>query len=189
MTALQTAHSQFIHLARPIAALLGHIHSTMDSRASGAAGQKDSFFLGIQIQQSVALEHGQVYGPGSIHSHFLVHGDHHLQAGMPQCIVIQQRQSVGYGYTVVSPQTGSLCIDTVPLHRKFQRFTGHINSKFRLMHRHHIHMSLQDQGRLLLIARTGLLDDDDVPDLVLNILQPSFPGKARQIIADRLHIA
>ena len=162
---------------------------TAHSGTACTAGQENTLILRIQIHHTMTGQHGKVDASCSIHSYFLVNSNDDLQFGVSDGIGIQKCQRICHGNTVISAQAGTLSIDIVSVHGNLQSFRLHINVTVRLLHRHHIHMSLQNHSRFILVTRSSLLYDNHIFQLILNVKKSSGFCKIHKIITDLLHIA
>ena len=108
---------------------------------------------------------------------------------MGQGRVRQNGQDHGHGDPVVSAQRGILGPDPLTVGHQVQSLHRHILGAVLRLGADHVHVALQDDGSSPLIARRGLLPDDQVVGIVLPVLQAQLPGKARTQVADRLDVA
>ena len=137
--------------------------------STGAGNGEDSLVLGIQIQQHPAIEHGQVNHIRAQHSDFLIHRNYHFQRRMGNGRIIQQRQRVGNGNSVVTAQRGSVGIYILIVVSHIQTFCRHIQCAGRLLLADHVHMALQDHRGMVLHTAGAILKNDYIIRLVLNI--------------------
>ena len=186
MSAPETAHQDFCRTALSLPRL--HRKETFYPCPSRTAGQEDAFLLRIQIDHAAALQHGQVDAPGAVHAHFLVHGDDHFQTGMFYGFCVKKRQGICHRNAVIPAQAGALCRDFVSLHQNLKPLRPHVNVTVRLLHCHHVHMSLQNHGGFLFITGSRFLYHDNILPFILNAEKSPFLRKLRQIIADLPHI-
>ncbi len=190
MAALQSLHANlhdraFFRLNRLPLQRNIHIHP----RTAGTACDDDAFLFVVQIDQLSAAQHGQIDALRTCKTRLLLGGHHHFQARMLNILRIQQCQNVSHRNTVITAKTCPFRTHSAVPDAQPQRIFRHINITVRLLHRHHVHMPLQDIWRFLLITGCRLLDDDNVVQCILNALQSPLPGKLFQIIADLLLIA
>ena len=101
----------------------------------------------------------------------------------------KQRQGISNGNTVISAQAGVLRIQEISLHTQCQAVFFHINGSSRFLNGYHIHMSLQDDCRLLFISPACRLLYDNILHFVLYAGKIMLFGKRNQIVADAFHIS
>ena len=166
----------------------GHRQDAGGGVAAGTADGKDALRLGVQIEHGAALQRRYVHGGGAQQADLLVHGEHRLQPGVGDVVGVQNGQGHGHGDAVVAAQRGALGVDVVAIHGQIQALTAHILAAAGLLLTHHVQVPLEDHRFGGLIARGGLLDDDDVVALVLMILQAPLFGKGHAPVADGLGV-
>ena len=99
---------------------------------------------------------------------------------------IEKRKRIGKRNAIVRTECGSLCPEPVAVNVEIQALLRHILLAVRRLLRDHIHVSLQDDRRFVLIACRGFLDDNHIVLLIGVVFQVSLFCKALQICADFL---
>ena len=186
MAALQTLHRQ-LH-AGAVGHPAGHRQMDGGSGAAGAGHSKDTLVLRVQIQQSPALQHGQVDDIGAQHTDLLVYGDDHFQRGMRNAAVGKQRQGIRHGNTVIAAQSGSPGEHTLAVMGHIQALPVHVNGAVLVLLADHIHMALEHHGRMVLQTAGAFLEEDHIVALVLDITQTLLPGKGNKIVRNQLGV-
>ena len=159
------------------------------ARTTGAAHGEDALVLGVDVQHPAAAERGHVKALRALHADFLVDSEDCLKPRMGQIITFQKRQSHRYGNAVVAAERSAVCVDKVAVDAELQAVLCKINGAFGRFFRHHVQMSLHDDGGRILIALCRGLDDDDVVEFVLIVLKPVALGKADAVVADSSGVA
>ena len=137
--------------------------------AAGAGNGEDAFILRVQIDEGSALQHGKINSGSTQHTHLFVGGDDHFQRRMGNGGVVQQCQRISNGNAVVTAQGSTLGEDTAAVMGHIQTLHSHINGAGCILFADHIHMTLEDHGRMVPIAAGTFLENDDVIHFILNI--------------------
>ena len=166
-----------------------HRHMARPPDAAGAGHGEHALHLGIDVQEEPAGEHGGIERSGAQHARLLVGGEHHLQPGMGQRIIVQRCQRHGHSNAVVAAQGGTLRPDIRAVGAKAQAILGHIQVAVLVLIADHVQVPLENHRRGTLIARRGLLDDDHVVGLVLPHSKSPLLGKGHAIVADGAGVA
>ena len=154
--------------------------------AAGTSGKHHALVLGIHVQKDVAFDRGQVDGMRTVHADFLGYRADELQPRMAQRLRIQQSQCIGHGDAVIAAERRSLCADVIAVDLQVQAFLLHIFRDAGILLADHVHMALQNDRLLVLIAFGSLFDDDHVVQFVLIDLKSAVLCKFHQVIADCL---
>ena len=162
---------------------------TVGPHTTGAGNGKHALDLRIQVQQFLTLQIGTVQREGTVHAHFLIHGEHRLDRRMRQRVVRQYRQDHSHGNPVVSAQRGFVRPDPLTVRHQIQALDSHILGAVIGLGTDHVDVALQNNGRRVLISGRGIFPDDDIVAGLLTVPQAQFPGKAHAHVADDLGIA
>ena len=169
--------------------LIVHRHMAGGPDAAGTGHGEDALHLGIDVKHHPALQHGGLQGHGPQHADLLAGGQHHLQPGMGQGLVVQGCQGHGHGDSVIAAQGSALGPDVGSVGLQPQALPLHIQVTVLLPVADHIQVPLENHRRNLLIARRSSLDNDHIFRLILPHRQVPRPGKGNTIIADGAGIA
>ena len=158
-------------------------------RGSACAGHgKDALVLGIQVNHGSSLQSGQVDGVRTQHSDFLVHRDDDFQGRMWNGVVRQQRQGVGHRNAVVTAKGRTPGKDIFVVVAQLQALYLHIDGAVRVLFAHHIHVSLQNHGGVILHAAGARAEQNHIILLILLIPKAVLLRKGHQVVGNLLGI-
>ena len=166
-----------------------HRDTYIHSCASCTACNDYAFLLIIKVDQLPAPQHGQINPFRASQSCLFLGCHNHFQTRMADTLFIQQCQNISNRDTIITAQARTLRGNPAVLDIQTQRISPHINITVRILHRDHVHMSLQNIWLLPFISGRCLLDNNNIVQFVLNILQSPVLRKFLQIIADLFLIA
>ena len=149
---------------------------------------EDAFILGIQIDQRFALQHAHIYDIGTQHTNLFVHCNDHFQGRMGNALIRQQRHGIGNGNAVVAAQCCAAGKDIGAVMTDVQTIGIHVDCAVSILLADHIHMALQDHGRMILHTAGSLSKEDDVVGFILNIAKSLLLGKGDNVVADGLGV-
>ena len=104
---------------------------------------------------------------------------------MLQLVVVQNGQHVGYGHAVVRAAGGLLSFEKAVLHHKLQR-VGKVEGAAGDLGVDHVHMALEHNSLVVLVAWGGGLSDQNIVQRVPAVFQPPLLGKVHHIVGDGL---
>jgi hypothetical protein len=114
--------------------------------AAGAADKKSALFLGVDVQQDLALELVRLHRVGPVHAGLFAGGDEHLNGRVGDVLAVQDGQTAGHGDAVVPAEGGAVRPQDVSLDLQDQRVLGEIvPGPFDLL-ADHVHVPLEDHG-------------------------------------------
>ena len=154
-----------------------------------AGNGEDALFLGIDVDQGAALQIVQVDDRSAQHANLLVNGDDDFQRRMGNGGVGHQSQSKGNGNAIVAAQSGALGVDIAAIVGDIQALGGHIDGAVGILLADHVHVALDDDGIVILVAAGAILENDHIVGLVLAVAQAVLLGVVHQIVADGLGVA
>ena len=103
---------------------------------------------------------------------------------MSNGITVQNCQSICHSNTVISTQGSSVCRDIIALYRKLKAILCKVMDYIRTFFTDHIHMTLENYSRSILISRGSGLVDHHIIHFILDILQSTILCELYQIITD-----
>ena len=168
VTALQALHGEFEALVAGGSVVFIVFEAGRYIQAAGATHAQLAFFLGVQVEEDVALEDTGLQAVGARHAGFLIVGDKHLQRAVLHGRVFQGCQAKGYADTVVGTQRGTVGRHPFPIDIGVDGIFQEIVRGIGSLLRHHVHMTLHDNALAVLHAGRGGNADDDVPCVVLD---------------------
>ena len=122
---------------------------------AGAAHVQFAFGLRVQVQQRLALQPAALERKRTVHTGLFVHGEECLQRRMNDILVSQNSHSRSHAYAVVGTEGGTVGSHpfTVVLNVGLDRVFLEVKHAVAVLLRHHIHVSLQDHARMVLVTR------------------------------------
>ena len=100
-----------------------------------------------------------------------------------------QCHGVSKGNAVIAAQSRTLCGNAVAVMGHIQTLYSHVYGAGSILLADHIHVTLQDHRFVVFHTACAVLEDDHVIQLVLNVAQTMFLGKADQIVTDHFGVA
>ena len=159
-----------------------------DLTAAGAAYNEHSLGISVNVQHLPALKGGYIHHHSAQHTDFLIGGQHGLQTGVLQGLILQCGQRHGNGNTVIRAQRGASGAYGIALHKEVQPFGLHILRTAGILFAHHVQMALQNHGRGVFIAGGGGGDENHIVGSVLMALQSALLTEFHAPIADGLGV-
>ncbi len=187
MTAKESFHGHLI--ADPFRLLVGNRQNASASHSAGTAYGKNPFQLGVNIDKAFSRKTAHIHGIGSQKPRLLIGGEHALQPGVRQGIVVQNGKGHSNGNPVVSSQCRSVGRKQIPLHLQIQSVLFKINGIPRLLFTYHVKMALENHGGGIFVPFGGFFYNYYIPSLVLPRCQAVLLSKPHTVIADSLCIA
>ena len=148
--------------------------------------KRNALFIRIHVEHSVSLQHGHIDRMGTSHIRLLRDRANEFKSRVLERGRVEQRKRIGKRNAVVRTERGAFRAEPVAVNIEIQPLLGHILLAVRRLLRDHIHVSLEDNRRFVLIACGGLLDDNHIVLLIGIVFQASLFCKALQICADFL---
>ena len=185
------AAQKSIHLniiADPCSLLILYRQLTNTCHTARTACPENPLLLRVQIDQILPFHGSRIQSRCSQKSDLLVHSKHSLNGRMLQFIILQNGQLIGYSDPVITAQRSAVRMYHIPLNKKCERVFCKIMGTVWKLLTDHIHMSLQDHHRSILISAGSLLKYNHIPAFILNITKSMLLGKIRKIITDPLRI-
>ena len=139
---------------------------------AGATDVQFAFFLGVEVQQDVALQGSGFQPESTYHARFLVFGDEHFQRSVLQVGGFEHSHGGCHAQTVVGTKGCSFSLHPVAVDAGFNRVFRKIVYRIIVFLGYHVHVGLQDDAPAVLHARRGRLADDDVAYFIDKGLQP-----------------
>ena len=134
--------------------------------ACTACGQHP-LFLRVDVDEQAAFQIGKLHGRCTQQAHLFADGQHDLQRRVGDVLCVQHSQCVGHGNAVVAAQRSALGADIIAVHHQLDGILFQIQRAGGGLVAHHVQMALQDQGRLVLVARRGRCLDEHIAHFVL----------------------
>ena len=136
----------------------------------------------VEVDHPLAGQQREVDAVAADFAH-LLHGGHHaFERRMGDVLRVEQGQHVGDPEPVVGAQRRAFRPDEVAVHVELHALRGEIVDDAVVDLAHHVDVTVQDDGRRLLVPRSAGLLDDDVLQLVAVKLEPALLSKVREII-------
>ena len=107
---------------------------------------------------------------------------------MGDVLCVQHSQCVGHGNAVVAAQRSALGADIIAVHHQLDGILFQIQRAGNGLVAHHVQMTLQDQGRLVLVARRGRCFDEHIAHFVLTTGKAVRLCKLHAVVAQRLFV-
>ena len=153
-------------------ALLGGNRFEVEGRGSvhtsGAADIEFAFGLGVEVQQGLALEPSSFEVESTVHACLLIDGNEHLQGRVYDALVCEDSQCRSHADTVV--RTEGSAVGGYPLGVVLNvRLNGvglEVEDFVSVLLGNHVHVSLQNDSRVVLHARTGGLANQHIADFI-----------------------
>ena len=156
--------------------------------AACAARSQHALFLRVDVDEQAALKVGKVHGGSAQQTHLFADGQHHFQSGVGNVLCVQHGQRIGHGNAVVAAQRCALGADVTAVHHRADGVLFQIQRAVGGLVAHHVQMPLQDQPRLLLVARGGRSLDEQVAHFVLTAGKAALFCKLCAVVAQRLFV-
>lgn len=163
------------------AAIVAHLHI----HPTGAAQVEVAPFLGIQVDQPLAVQGAGRQFARAVHARFLVDGEQHLQRRMNQPRLLQRGQRQRHADTVVGAQRGVLGRHPAVAHHRLDRVTLEIVHRAGIGLAHHVEVALQNYAGLPFAAGAGGLLQDQVAGAINLASDPALFRPGDQVFAQR----
>ena len=140
---------------------------------AGAAYIELTFGLRVKIEQVFALQPTAFEVIRSVHTRFFIDGEERLQRRMNDILIRQYSHRCRYANTVVRAECGAVSgyplavVLDIGLNRVFLKIKHFVA----VLLRHHIHVALQNNTRMVLHTGTGRLTNKHIAYLVLKGFQ------------------
>src|SRR5699024_4556316 len=158
-------------------------------KSACTADPEAAFRLRVKIDQSLSFQHAAVQAYRTKKSDLFIYGDQNLQSRMRNIITVKKRKTVCNSDSVVAAQGGSVCRNKPVFYGNIQTVFCEIMIHVRSFFTYHIHMSLDDHSRRILIAGSSGLIDHHIVQFILYILQIVFFREIHKIIADLFRVS
>ena len=166
-----------------------HRNAADCGKTACTADPETSFCFGIHVDHTFSFENAAVKSYCSKKSDFLVYSDQNFQCRMRDICAVQKCQCISNSDSVITTKCGSICAYISVLDRKVQSVFLEIMLYIRTFLAYHIHMTLKDHSRCILISGSCRFVDDNVIQFILYIIKSMILRKIHQIITDLLCIA
>lgn len=154
--------------------------------AAGAAHGRHALLLGVQVDHGASGDLGLVEGLGAHQTRLLVGGEHALERGVHERVVIQHRHHESDGDAVVGAERGAVGGQDAVLDDELDAVMLEIVLDAGKLVADHVDMALHHDGRGTFGTGARGLLDDDVVDVVLVDIEPALLGEGDQKVADTL---
>ena len=158
----------------------------LDAAAAGAACGQHALLLRVDVDEQAAREVRKVHGGSAQQAHFLADGQHHFQRRVGDVVGVQHSQRIGHGNAVVAAQRGALGAHIAAVHHGADGVLFEVQLAVGGLIAHHVQMALQDQGRLVLVARGGRGFDEQVAHFILTAGKAVLLRKIFAVVAQGL---
>ena len=112
----------------------GHRQSATSHASACAADGEDPLLFGVHVDELPPPDRRGVQDLRPQHSNLLVRGEDHLQPGVGDRLIVQDRQGHGHRNAVIAAQGGALRPDAAVLHQQVQALSGHVLGAAGLFH-------------------------------------------------------
>ena len=169
--------------------LAGHRARVGRHDAAGAAHRGNALLLGVEVDHDAGVDLGLVERLGAHEAGLLVRGEHALEGGMDQRVVVEDREHEGDRDAVVGTERGAVGAEHAVLHDQVDALVLGNHARRRRAVAHHVDMALEhDRGSALRTGARWLLDDH-VVHVVLIDPQVALLGERDEEVADGLLVA
>ena len=126
---------------------------------------------------------------GAVHAGFLIDRGDEIKLRVQDLRVGEDRHRVGKGDAVVAAEAGASGAHKRAVREEVKPLGGHILLAVTVLHGNHVHVALDDDAGLVLVAGRRVRVHDHVAAGLLHITESVLRGKCHKIIADRLRVA
>ena len=162
--------------------MTGQGPGNLSGGAAGAGNGENALVLGVDIDESTALQLRQVDDVRAQHADLFVHGNDDFQRGMGDGIVSQDGQGIGHGNAVIAAQGGAVGKNIRAVMGQIQAIGFKMDGAIRLLLTDHVHVALDDHRGVILVPGRAALEQDHIVGLILDIAQAVFLGEAHQVV-------
>ena len=160
----------------------------MEACTTGAAYYKCTLFLIINIDESLTLDIITLNGYSTIHTNLFVGSNYDFQRRMRYLIAVKKCQSISYSNSIIATKAGLICPDILSVCLQLKRILLHVDLGALFTYSQHVHVSLQDNRLMILIALSSGLFDDNIKRLILSHIEISVLCEFHKEIANLLYI-
>ena len=86
--------------------------------AAGAGNEHGALVLGVKVNEHFSRQNGQIECFGSVHTGFLVNGEHTFKRRVGNAVAVKNRKHICHSDSVVAAEGGAVCPDIIFVLRK-----------------------------------------------------------------------
>ena len=134
--------------------------------SAGTADEYLSFVLRVEVDKHVARHETGLHAFGTRQTSLLIACEDTLQRTVYEVVAVEDGQLDGAADTVVGTERGALRAEPLTVDVSLDGITVEIEVDVDQLLAHHIHVALQDDGRLVLHSRRSRFADEHVARFV-----------------------